>query len=116
MIAHVVLCTLKRDLSRTDRERFLRAIRTALAAIPTIRRSSVGRRLEPGEPYSGTGDVEYDYVAVIEFDDEAGLRGYLEHPTHAELASMFWTCCTRTLVADYRLLDAATTPTDAFAI
>jgi len=26
-------------------------------------------------------------VAVLEFEDEAALGGYLEHPAHAELAS-----------------------------
>jgi len=107
MVAHVVLCTLRRDLSGGDRERFAHAIRAAFDAIPAIRRSALGRRLQPGIPYGGAADTEYDYVAVLEFDDEAALRGYLEHPAHAELASLFWSCCARTLIADYHLGDPA---------
>lgn len=114
MIAHVVLCTLKPDLPRADRLRFGRVIQSALGTIPVIRRSSIGRRLEPGAAYAGAGDVPYEYVAVLEFEDEAALRGYLEHPAHAELASLFWTCCARTLVADYRLSDAAAPLPDSF--
>jgi len=105
MLAHVVLCTLKRDLAGDQREHFARAIAAALRGIPAIRRASVGRRLESRGAYGGASETPYDYAAVLEFDDEAGLRAYLEHPAHGDLASLFWACCERTMVADYRLLD-----------
>ncbi|HXE79326.1 MAG TPA: Dabb family protein [Vicinamibacterales bacterium] len=113
MIAHVVLCTLKPDLADTDREQFARTIASALSSISHIRRSSIGRRLGAPDAYGATSNP-YDYVAVLEFDDEAALRRYLEHPAHAELASMFWKCCERTLVGDYAIASPASPLTSAF--
>jgi hypothetical protein len=47
----------------------------------------------------------YEYVAIIEFDDSAGLRQYLEHPTHDVLSRHFYASTETMLAYDYHLLE-----------
>jgi hypothetical protein len=100
MTSHLVLFRLSRTLSDADRDAFVGAIETALTDIPTIRRATVGRRIRLGAAYD-SGTEHYDYMAVLEFDDEAGLRGYLEHPLHADLGARFFASSEATLVYDF---------------
>ena len=43
-------------------------------------------RVLHGRAYESLMHVDYQYAAVLEFDDSAGLRAYLEHPAHQRLA------------------------------
>ena len=105
MVAHVVLYQLRPDLSDAERAQMNAALVEAFSTIPTIRRCRVGRRLSIGAPYETAMPVAFDYVGVLEFDDENGLRAYLEHPAHQELGRLFWSCSERTLVFDYALAE-----------
>lgn len=109
MIAHVVLYEMRPDLGLEERERLQRAVLGAFRSIPSVRRWTVGRRITFGFSYESDMAPAFGWVAVVEFDDPAGLRTYLEHPLHAELSSLFWSCSSRTLVFDYELLTDATT-------
>jgi hypothetical protein len=105
MVAHVVLFDLRPDLEGAARQRFNDALLRALAAIPSVRRFRVGRRLSIGTAYEAQPGDRFDCFSVIEFDDEAGLRAYLAHPAHVELGALFWSSTTRTLVLDYALAE-----------
>lgn len=47
----------------------------------------------------------YEYAAIIDFDDAAGLKAYLAHPAHEELSQQFYATVERSLAYDYELLE-----------
>ena len=102
MVAHVVLFDLRRDLSAGERQRFAEAFTRALRDMPSVRHARVGRRASIGAAYESTSDG-FSYLAVIEFDDEAGLRSYLDHSAHTELGALFRSCTARAVVNDFTL-------------
>lgn len=57
------------------------------------------------------GDMTYEYAAILEFNDIAGLKAYLGDPRHHQLGRVFWEFCERTIVSEVQLVD----PTDTGA-
>ena len=108
MIAHVVLFKPRADLSPEARHRLVESFEAALRQIPSIRRARVGKRILHGRGYETLMTVDYQYAAVIEFDDAAGLNGYLEHPVHERLAAQFFETFEQALIYDFELTDDAT--------
>jgi stress responsive alpha/beta barrel protein len=105
MIAHVVLFRPRTDLSTDARQALAAAFETALTQIPSIRRARVGRRIVMGRGYEALMRADYDYAALIEFDDRAGLIAYLEHPAHQQLASQFFGAFAEALMYDFELVE-----------
>lgn len=103
MIAHIVLFRPRGDLSPAERTALTGAFEAALREIPSIRRAYVGRRFLHGRAYETRMQVDYQYAAVIEFDDAAGLNAYLEHPVHQQLASEFYEAFEQALMYDFDL-------------
>jgi hypothetical protein len=103
MIAHIVLFQPRPDLPAEDVQRLVSAFEEALANIPMIRRASVGRRVRMGRHYEQLMAVDYPYAAVLEFDDVAGLRGYLEHPAHGDVGAAVFQAAGNILVYDYEM-------------
>ena len=103
MIAHVVLFRPRADLSAQARQALTASFEAALTRIPSIRRARVGRRVVAGRPYDALMRVDYQYAAVIEFDDRAGLMAYLEHPSHEQLAARFYGAFEEALMYDFEL-------------
>ncbi len=52
--------------------------------------------------------TDYEYAALLDFDDLAGLKAYLEHPAHLALATRFFSAVDESLVYDYELEDGET--------
>jgi hypothetical protein len=52
--------------------------------------------------------ANYEYAAVLEFDDVAGLNAYLEHPAHETLGSRFFAAFEEALMYDFELQEGAT--------
>jgi hypothetical protein len=107
MIAHVVLFRPRADLEPAARDALASAFETALKEIPSIRRARVGSRVVHGRPYEMLMRADYPYAAVLEFDDLAGLKAYLEHPSHGHLASHFYEAFEEALMYDFDLQDGA---------
>jgi len=103
MIAHVVLFRPHGDLSAQERQSLTEAFASALREIPTIRRARVGRRFTHGRGYEQLMRVNYEYAAVLEFDDAAGLLAYLEHPAHQQLGDRFFSVFEEALMYDFEL-------------
>ena len=103
MIAHVVLFRLRGDLSTAARTALTGAFRKALSEIPSVRRANIGRRLLQGHSYETLMKVDYEYAAVLEFDDANGLNAYLKHPVHEQLASQFHEAFEHALMYDFEL-------------
>jgi hypothetical protein len=103
MVTHVVLFRPRPDLTDRDRRIFVAALERALCEIPSIRRANIGRRVRHGQAYESAMVEDLEYGAVLEFDDLAGLRTYLEHPAHIELGERFNKSIAAACVYDYEM-------------
>lgn len=103
---HVVLFTPRPDITDAERRAIGETLEHALTGIPSVRRFSVGRRVRTGAAYDQLpGD--FDYCAVIEFEDLEGLQAYLQHPAHGELGRLFYTTSREAFAADYETVHTA---------
>jgi hypothetical protein len=105
MIAHLVLFRPRADLSESDRRGLTDALATALGTIPSIRRARIGRRIIQGRSYEALMRIDYTYAALLEFDDVAGLKAYLEHPAHEALGARFFSTFEETLIYDFDFVE-----------
>lgn len=105
MIAHVVLFQPRVDLSNADRAAFAASFERALTSIPQVRRARVGERVNLGRFYDQQNARSFSHVAIIEFDSEADLRSYLDHPAHEELGQRFFMSSEGALVYDFALVE-----------
>jgi hypothetical protein len=105
VVAHVVLFRPKPGLSDAERNAFIDALEAALTHIPLIQRALVGRRLTVGRPYDTQNAEHFPFAAILEFDSEASLRAYLDHPAHQRLGEQFYFAAERALVFDFALTD-----------
>lgn len=103
MITHLVLFRPRPGLSAADRRSLVDAFVRALREIPSIRRARVGRRVTHGRGYEALMRSDYPYVAILEFDDEAGLKAYLDHPAHDALGDRFFATFEEALMYDFDL-------------
>lgn len=108
MIAHVVLLKPRADLSAADRLAFVAAFERAAREIPTVRGARLGKRVAHGADYERGMPDTADLVAILDFEDVAGLQAYLGHPAHAELGTLFGRCVSAAAVYDFEVrgLDA----------
>jgi hypothetical protein len=103
MLAHVLLFRVRDDVPEDERTALMNAWATALREIPSITRAHVGRRVRIGREYEQMMRTDFPYAAVIEFNDEAGLRAYLDHPAHADMADRFFAVLTEALIYDFEM-------------
>ena len=105
MIRHVVLFRPRAGLSADERSGLAAALRSAIKAIPSVRQARVGRRITHGRPYEQQMQVDYEYAAMLDFDDLNGLKLYLEHPAHEALATRFFRVLDESLIYDFEFED-----------
>jgi hypothetical protein len=101
MIVHLVLFRPRTTATAPERARLADVFSNALREIPSIRRAHVGGRVTHGRPYEALMHIDYSHAAVLEFDDLAGLRAYLEHPAHEALGGLFFEMFEEALIYDY---------------
>jgi hypothetical protein len=106
MVAHVVLFKPRPGLDDGARQRLVAAFQESLREIPSIRRAHVGRRVMHGRPYEQLMTVDYQYAAILEFDDADGLKAYLAHPVHDALGARFFEAFEVALMYDYQMGEA----------
>lgn len=106
MIAHVVLFRPKASLSADERAVLIDALRNAVTGIPTIRRTTIGKRILLNRAgYETLMREHFEYSAILEFDSEADLRAYLDHPAHARLGQLLFTSADAVLAYDFAATD-----------
>jgi hypothetical protein len=103
MVAHVVLFKVRPTLDADARQSLAAAFERALREIPSIRRAQIGRRVTHGRPYERLMTVDYEYAAILEFDDVAGLKAYLADPAHEALGARFFDSFEVALMYDYEI-------------
>jgi hypothetical protein len=106
VVAHVVLLKLRATMNAEEREALLDAMKVAFTGIPEVRRVRIGKRLLIGRGYESQMAEHFEFSAIIEFDSEADLRIYLDHPKHLELGRRFFESVDSALVYDYATVDA----------
>jgi hypothetical protein len=105
LILHVVLFRPRANLSASERQSLADAFAAALRAIPTVRRALVGRRFSHGRGYEHLMRMDYEYAAVLEFEDPSALLAYLEHPAHQQLGERFFNAFEDALMYDYEVAE-----------
>src|SRR5471030_2999547 len=100
MVSHLVLMKPRPDLSANERRMLIEAFEHAIREIPTVRGVRVGQRIVHGAGYESSAP-DMSHVAVIDFDDLAGLQTYLRHPAHMELGARFGESLSAALVYDF---------------
>ncbi len=102
MISHLVLFRPRATLTTADRAALIESLKSAVSGIPAIRRTTIGKRILLDRPGYETQMAEhYEYSAVLEFDSEADLRAYLDHPAHASLGRLLFTTAEAVLAYDF---------------
>ena len=107
MIAHVVLFRPRPGLTDAEHARLADAFSTAVREIPSIRRARIGERVTHGRPYEALMTTHYSHAAILEFDDMAGLRAYLEHPAHEAVGRLFFEAFEEALMYDFAMHESA---------
>jgi hypothetical protein len=107
MIVHVVLFRPRPDLSSREIGDLVRAVEEAHRDIPSIRGFRVGRRVVHGAGYEAVMRESLDYAALVEFDDLAGLKAYLEHPAHRALGARFMQSFESSAIFDYEMYEGS---------
>jgi hypothetical protein len=83
------------------------AYAVALREIPSLRRAQVGRRVRIGRAYEEMLRTDFPSAAILEFDDLAGVKAYLDHPAHEEISTRFFAVAAETLVYDFEMEGSA---------
>lgn len=107
MVVHIVLFRPKSTLSEIERRALIASIEQAAAGIPAVRRFRVGRTVANPPDYLVQGFPDLPYMAMVEFDDRAGLDAYLSHQLHGDLGARFNSSLEATLIYDYDVADVA---------
>ena len=103
MFSHIILMKPRADLSPAERAALIDAFERAVRDIPTVRAVRVGRRVVHGAGYEQLARDAADYLAVVDFDDLAGLQAYLRHPAHEALGARFNQSLQSALVYDFEV-------------
>jgi len=107
VIVHVVLFSPRAGLSGADRAVVLDAVSAAAREIPSIKRFRIGKRVKHSLPgYEQMMTDEYEFAVIIEFDDVAGLKSYLQHPAHAAAGRHFTASAAKALAYDYEVSES----------
>jgi hypothetical protein len=102
VIAHIVLFRPRAALAADQRQALINALRGAVEGIPQIKRATIGRRILLNRPgYEAQMAEHYEYSAILEFESEADLRAYLDHPSHHELGKLLFTSAEAVLAYDF---------------
>jgi Stress responsive A/B Barrel Domain len=84
-VVHVVTVKWKADSSSEQRARAISGVKDMAAAIPGIRNVWV-KTLKVQGP---SQDKPFDAAFVMEFENEAALKGYADHSAHKQWESLY---------------------------
>ena len=94
MIKHMVMLKFKPEVSQEQRAEFGKMSVGELGQIPGV------KNLIMGGAFAVVGKPLYNVALLMDFDDEAQLKAYLEHPTHKAAAAQLPAMCSDVLILD----------------
>ena len=107
MIAHIVLLQPKAELTEAQRAGALETIRASAANLAEVR-LRLGRRIKHGLPgYEQLMPQDFEFALIVEVDDVAALKRYLQAPAHVALGELFYTATGAALAYDYEMEEVA---------
>lgn len=95
MLRHVVMVNFKAEMGQRERGEFAKQAAGTLAQIPGAKNIVLGQALEV------EGPARYSAALFIDFEDDAALKTYLEHPLHKAVASLMPTLFSESLTSNY---------------
>jgi hypothetical protein len=102
LIQHVVLFRPKASIADEERAALITALKAAVSGIPQIKKAVIGRRILLNRPgYETLMAEHFEYSAILDFDSEADLRDYLDHPAHDELGRLLYSNADAVLAYDF---------------
>jgi hypothetical protein len=102
VISHVVLFRPRATLTSDERAALIESLKSAVTGIPAIKRTTIGKRILLNRPGYETAMAEhYEYAAILDFDSEAELRSYLDHPAHNSLGRLLFSSAEAVLAYDF---------------
>jgi hypothetical protein len=102
VISHVVLFRPRATLTPGERTALIESLKTAVTGIAAIKRTAIGKRILLNRPGYETQMTEhFEYSAILDFDTEADLRAYLDHPAHVSLGTLLFTMADAVLAYDF---------------
>jgi hypothetical protein len=108
VITHVVFFRPRATLTTEERASLIESLKAAVTGIPSIKRTTIGKRILLNRPGYETQMAEhYEYSAILEFDSEVDLRAYLDHPAHNNLGRLLFTAADAVLAYDFASADLA---------
>jgi hypothetical protein len=106
VISHVVLFRPRATLTKEERAALIDSLKSAVTGIASIKRTTIGKRILLNRPgYETVMAEHFEYSAILEFDSEADLRAYLDHPAHLELGRLLFTAAEAVLAYDFVATD-----------
>lgn len=106
LLLHLVLFSPHPTLSRSEREAMASAMERAFTEIPGMARVRVGRRRVLGTSYDDLSPVQFEFVAMLEFETLESLQTYLRHPAHTGLSQSFRSCAKVAFAHDFDIVEA----------
>jgi quinol monooxygenase YgiN len=95
MIKHVVMANFKAEIGQRERDEFAKKVKETLAKVPGVRNVIIGQALK------GASKPRYDGALFVDFDNEAALKGYLEHPVHKAVAAQMPAMFSESFISNY---------------
>ena len=94
MIKHMVMLKFKPEVTQEQQTEFAKTSVGALGQILGVKNIIAGQALDiEGKP-------AYSAAVIVDFDGEAELKAYLEHPTHKAAESQLPNMCSDVMVLD----------------
>ena len=94
MIKHIVMVKFKPEVSQQQQVEAMGKMGQALGQIPGVKNLTMGPAL------AVEGQPRYSGVMLIDFDDEAKLKAYLDHPAHKAVWAQAQPMCSDFLIID----------------
>lgn len=95
MLRHVVMVNFKAEVGQRERDEFAKKAGETLAQVPGTKNIIMGQASEV------QGKARYGAALFVDFENEAALKNYLEHPIHKAVAAQMPSLLSESLVSNY---------------
>jgi hypothetical protein len=95
---HSVVFYLKKDTPPAKVEAMISDCHNILGKIPSVKSIWAGK---PSAKGSGNADKDFQVGLMVLFDNDAGLKTYLDHPMHVKLVQTYSPTFEKVLVYDF---------------